>query len=79
MAARAAARAVEREAVEAAADGHAGHHSHLQGAWVVCSCGEVRGITSVALPPEAADPAWEPPPVSCARCGAVGVVLLCNR
>lgn len=31
--------------------GHYGHHTHVQGNADVCSCGEIRGIFSIALEP----------------------------
>lgn len=54
-------RAREREAAREAAiprdengerldDPHRGHHSHLDGTAVYCSCGEFRGVTTVAFP-----------------------------
>ena len=54
MAARAAVRRERAEAAERAReeanDPHAGHHGHLIGTAVYCSCGEFEGITCVAFP-----------------------------
>jgi hypothetical protein len=54
MAARATARREAREAAESEyerrCDPHAGHHGHLIGAGVYCSCGEPHGVTCVVFP-----------------------------
>jgi hypothetical protein len=56
---------------------HAGHHEHLEGTSVACSCGEFFGVTTVAFPKEA----WDDPEayrrsLSCRICGKEGVVAL---
>lgn len=89
MAARAAERAARRkveEPPEAPAPGHEGHHGHIQGNGVMCSCGACFGCFSFAPDPrywsddlaereqaarEDADfEAW----ISCRICGQRGVV-----
>lgn len=42
---------------------HDGHHEHLIGAAVVCSCGKFRGITCVAFVEQ------DTPPWYCQKCG----------
>ena len=54
MAARAAVRTAKAEAAERARqeadDPHGGHHGHLIGTCVHCSCGEFQGVTCVVFP-----------------------------
>jgi hypothetical protein len=68
-------RARERMAREARAerenDPHAGHHSHLRGTMVECSCGEFGGVTCVAFGED-----YDPAKLSCRICGEPGVVTL---
>lgn len=62
-------------------DEHAGHHTHLTGTMVQCSCGEDFGVTCVAFPPE-----WfemtpeqveaEINKIRCSACGKPGMVDL---
>jgi hypothetical protein len=90
MAARTAAREAARHpAPRPEADwpaGHEGHHEHVQGNGIICSCGECLGVFTVALDPRfwSGDPAeraaaarehtdfqaW----ISCRHCGRRGVV-----
>jgi hypothetical protein len=49
---------------------HFGHHSHLRGAMVECSCGLQHGITSVAINFDDPQCPW------CSICGEVGVCAL---
>jgi hypothetical protein len=82
----AAAAAARREAAEAEQrraeeenDPHRGHHAHIEGTCVVCSCGENFGVTCVALPPELAELSpeeaqrWWTENVRCSVCGKPGV------
>jgi len=52
-------------------DLHRGHHWHLEGTGVWCSCGEFCGITTVAF-----DKDYDPAKLRCSECGQVGVVRL---
>jgi len=59
-------------------DPHRGHHGHLRGTAVECSCGEFQGITCVAFPDLSTEEkwaAWEASQV-CRVCGQRGVVDL---
>ena len=75
MAARAQARAAARELEAEEPDEHDGHHQHLRGTMVECSCGEELGITCVALPPleteEEKREFWDS--LACRECGKKGV------
>ena len=76
MSDRAKARERERAATEATYvdDPHQGHHSHLSGTSVYCSCGEFRGTTCVAIPKD-----WDAEKqarLRCTRCDEHGVVLI---
>lgn len=51
--------------------GHEGHHTHLSGTCVYCSCGEFQGVTCVAFIPGDDPREW-----SCDVCGARGVARL---
>lgn len=60
---------------------HGGHHRHLQGTAVYCSCGQFEGITCVAFPPEWAAMAGEEIQAAidaqaCSICGERGVLDL---
>jgi len=70
---RAAARAVGQKAADP--DPHDGHHSHLQGTSVWCSCGEWGGVTCVAFDEETITAEWWEAQV-CSMCGKHGVVKL---
>lgn len=59
----------EQIALEDATDPHKGHHHHLRGTAVECSCGEFFGVTCVVLPPEGFDYSS----VHCEECGEPGV------
>ena len=48
-------------------DPHYGHHSHLRGTMVSCSCGEPYGITSVVISED-----YDPDKIVCHICGAQG-------
>lgn len=78
MAARAAERAHQAAAQDAASDPHAGHHAHLRGTMVECSCGERFGVTTVAIPffdsPGEAQAFLDQ--LSCHLCGERGVAAL---
>ena len=75
-------RAESRRAQEAAREaaehplvkGHEGHHFHLAGTAVYCSCGEYRGVTSVAF-----EEGYDESKLSCEVCGAPGVALIGSR
>lgn len=70
MAARAATRAAAARASEPAAeDPHAGHHGHLAGTAVYCSCGQLLGVTCVAF-----DGDYVPDRERCHVCGQAGVL-----
>lgn len=73
MAARTAKRQMEAGALarlrEKATDPHASHHEHLDGAAVYCSCGEFRGVVSVAIDDPESLASQE-----CSTCGKPGVV-----
>lgn len=71
MAAQAAVRQEIFEAEERRVDPHADHHRHLEGTAVYCSCGQFRGITTVAF-----DEDYDPDRLSCTECGQRGVVKL---
>jgi ribosomal protein L40E len=75
MARTAAARATVAEAEQIARCGaenpHRGHHQHLRGTMVSCSCGEDFGVTCVVI-----DFDFDPETLICRECGARGVVLL---
>lgn len=79
MAARSAERRTAAEAEDylrdQADDPHAGHHEHLDGSAVYCSCGKFFGVTSVVVPdlstPEAQRD-WDSR--ACGACGQQGVV-----
>lgn len=71
MAANAAVRRRIFEAEERRVDSHVDHHSHLDGTTVYCSCGQFRGIITVAFGED-----YDPAKLSCSECGAVGVVKL---
>lgn len=49
-------------------DPHAGHHQHLEGTGVICSCGEFIGVTCVIIPDD-----FDETAISCSICGQVGV------
>jgi hypothetical protein len=68
MAARAAAREAARPPKP---DPHAGHHHHLIGTSVECSCGVFLGIISVVFGDD-----YDPDKLSCSICGRRGVVAL---
>ena len=81
MSQRSAARERRRQEAEreAEVDEHAGHHTHLIGTTVECSCGADFGVTCVAYPPEW----WSATPeqrqamddaLSCRICGKQGMV-----
>jgi hypothetical protein len=72
MAQRAAAREQGRDRVAAQppeSDPHAGHHLHLSGPSIICSCGEFQGLICVALTED-----YNPDALRCSICGAPGVV-----
>lgn len=75
MAARAHRRAERREAArqaeEAANDPHHGHHIHLDGTSVECSCGMDRGVVCAVI-----DVDIDPDTLSCDLCGKRGLVRL---
>jgi hypothetical protein len=82
MAARAKERRVKAETearrTEDANDPHGGHHEHLDGTAVYCSCGEFLGVTCVAVPffetEEEAKAYYNG--LGCPLCGTTGLVLL---
>lgn len=80
MAARAARRAAEREfrgpdvdddGVDRAPAAHQGHHFHLRGTGVKCTCGADFGVTCVAFSDD-----WHPDDDVCSVCGERGVVFM---
>lgn len=76
MARRAAERERARlEAEQDTPDGHEGHHTHLRGSAVSCSCGADFGVTCVVLPDfssRAEAEAWWSS-LACSVCGEPGV------
>jgi hypothetical protein len=48
---------------------HAGHHTHLIGVGVECSCGFFFGVTTVAF-----DDDYDPDKLFCSECGKQGAV-----
>jgi len=56
-------------------DEHEGHHRHLNGSMVECSCGEESGVICVAFPvfgtDEESDAFWDS--LACRECGKKGV------
>ena len=81
MSQRSAARERKRQEAEREAeqDEHAGHHTHLIGTTVECSCGADFGVTCVAYPEEwwtmtpTQQTAWEES-LTCRICGKRGMV-----
>ncbi|MER7331697.1 MULTISPECIES: hypothetical protein [unclassified Micromonospora] len=71
MAQRARQRAATEQADQTARDPHSSHHTHLRGTAVECSCGELFGVTCVAVTPDN-----NPDERSCDLCGVQGVVRL---
>ena len=65
----------ERLAADAMPDEHAGHHDHLNGTMVECSCGEEFGVTCIAFPDfgtnEEARAFFDS--LACRECGKKGV------
>lgn len=59
----------EKIAFDDANDPHKGHHNHLRGNGVECSCGSFFGVTTVIPPPEDFDYST----IKCEDCGKVGV------
>ena len=59
-----------RPVIEAAGEDHThdGHHTHLRGSCVECSCGEFFGVTCVVI-----DPAFDYATLRCGVCGEPGV------
>jgi len=79
MADRAAKRAIERAAADPARS-HYGHHQHLDGDEVYCSCGEDRGVITYVIPQEWLDhpeleDEWRAS-ISCDVCGKKGVIRI---
>lgn len=72
MAMRAAERQMAADAEEflrdQANDPHVGHHTHLRGTAVYCSCGEDRGVTCVVI-----EDGLDLDSLSCGICGQRGV------
>jgi hypothetical protein len=75
MSARTKARERHRETIrrvaERVTDPHRDHHTHLAGTSVYCSCGEFRGVATVAFDEDVDAAAW-----SCQVCGARGVIAI---
>jgi hypothetical protein len=71
---RMARRAAERRAAQPDLHdvGHEDHHLHYEGNTVVCSCGEFRGVISVALTGDEPDPDT----YACAVCGKPGATTV---
>jgi hypothetical protein len=59
-------------------DEHAGHHSHLNGTMVECSCGCQFGVTCVVFPEFDTDEESRAyyDALACSKCGKKGVWLL---